>query len=218
LELAVNPHPFESDTPVFAACEQIAAQLQRRGWCVTPDFIDAATVESLASEARQLWEQRQYRPARIGSGATLHQDRAIRGDHILWLDDAELTPAQQRYRDRLELLRQSINRQLFLGLFDLELHLAHYPVGARYRKHLDRHAHTRERLVTCILYLNENWEEDDGGQLRLYLSGDDESRYADVLPRAGVLVTFLSGEFHHEVLPARRSRLSITGWFRARRY
>ena len=33
------------------------------------------------------------------------------------------------------------------------------------------------------------------------------------MPEGGTLVCFLSDRFHHEVLPARRERLSITGWF-----
>ena len=40
--------------------------------------------------------------------------------------------------------------------------------------------------------------------------------YRDVLPEGGTLVCFLSQRFWHEVLPARRERLSLTGWFRGR--
>ena len=38
----------------------------------------------------------------------------------------------------------------------------------------------------------------------------------DVQPLGGTLVCFLAERFEHEVLPARRERLSVTGWFRAR--
>jgi SM-20-related protein len=37
-----------------------------------------------------------------------------------------------------------------------------------------------------------------------------------VLPQGGRLVAFLSDRFEHEVLPARRERMSFTGWFRRR--
>ncbi|MDQ6997923.1 MAG: 2OG-Fe(II) oxygenase [Mariprofundus sp.] len=37
-----------------------------------------------------------------------------------------------------------------------------------------------------------------------------------VMPQAGRLVTFISEQFPHEVLPASRDRLSLTGWFRIR--
>jgi SM-20-related protein len=42
----------------------------------------------------------------------------------------------------------------------------------------------------------------------MYLS----DRTKDFLPMAGRLVIFRSDEIEHEVLPATRERLSITGW------
>lgn len=40
--------------------------------------------------------------------------------------------------------------------------------------------------------------------------------YRDVLPRLGTLALFLSDRYWHEVLPARRPRFAVTGWFRTR--
>jgi SM-20-related protein len=60
-----------------------------------------------------------------------------------------------------------------------------------------------------VLYLNEGWRAEDGGALRLYLPDGPH----DVSPCAPTLVAFLSERFEHEVLPARRERLSLTGWF-----
>jgi len=37
-----------------------------------------------------------------------------------------------------------------------------------------------------------------------------------VLPQAGTLACFLSGEIPHEVLAAQRPRMSLTGWFKQR--
>jgi SM-20-related protein len=64
-----------------------------------------------------------------------------------------------------------------------------------------------------VLYLNELWPAEQGGQLRLYL---DEERTMEIMPRGGTLVAFLSDRFEHEVLPATRERLSLAGWFRRR--
>jgi len=196
--------------------EPITAALARRGWCVTPNFVDNATLLALATEAEQRWAQREFHVARIGSGASLQSAAAIRGDSIAWLDHSSLSPAQATYIAQLEQLRQTVNRELFLGAFDLELHFARFPIGAFYSKHLDQHAHTQARVVSCILYLNSNWDEADGGQLRLYTAAEQEESYIDVTPLGATLVTFLSADFYHEVLPARRPRLSITGWMRAR--
>ncbi len=37
-----------------------------------------------------------------------------------------------------------------------------------------------------------------------------------MLPQLGTLAVFLSANLPHEVLPATRERLSLTGWFRRR--
>jgi len=57
------------------------------------------------------------------------------------------------------------------------------------------------------------WLPEDGGQLRMFLADGAEPL---VEPLAGCLVVFLSGEVPHEVLPAGRERLSLTGGFRRR--
>ena len=209
-----------TDTPIDAinpnTAEHITAALTHHGWCVTPDFVDTQTLCALACEAEHRWTQQEFRAARIGSGHRLQTAAAIRGDSIAWIDPGTLSAAQTVYVEQLEHLRQSLNCALFLGAFDLELHFARYPIGAYYSKHLDRHAHTRARVVSCILYLNQDWNVEDGGQLRIYLPSGETERSIDVTPRGGTLVTFLSGDFHHEVLPAVRPRLSITGWMRTR--
>ena len=138
--------------------------------------------------------------------------RRVRGDHILWLEPPGATAAQQSCLQQFEALRLALNRELQLGLFDFECHFAVYSPGAFYRRHLDRFATDDRRTLSCVLYLNEAWRAEDGGALRLHLP----DRHRDVLPRAGTLVAFLSERFEHEVLPAQRERLSLTGWFRRR--
>ncbi|HEY8085443.1 MAG TPA: 2OG-Fe(II) oxygenase [Methylophilaceae bacterium] len=38
----------------------------------------------------------------------------------------------------------------------------------------------------------------------------------DISPQGGTLVVFFSDQFWHEVLPAKRDRFSIAGWFKNR--
>ena len=110
-------------------------------------------------------------------------------------------------------LREAMNRGLFLGLEDFESHFALYPPGAFYLKHVDRFRDDDRRMVSAVVYLNDAWLPEHGGQLRMYLGEGVEH---DVVPTGGCLVVFLSGEVPHEVLPAIRDRLSLTGWFRRR--
>ncbi len=43
---------------------------------------------------------------------------------------------------------------------------------------------------------------------------DDNNFIKKVIPHANTLVVFLSDKFPHEVLPTKRKRYSIAGWFR----
>jgi SM-20-related protein len=63
------------------------------------------------------------------------------------------------------------------------------------------------------LYLNDDWGEHDGGELLIYPQRGD-SPPERIMPGNGVLLVFLSERVVHEVLPARRDRFSIAGWFR----
>ena len=103
---------------------------------------------------------------------------------------------------------QHINRSLYLSLKDYEIHMTVYPVGSFYRRHLDQFKKDDHRKLSVICYLNEGWEEEHGGQLRIYRTNGP----LDILPVAGRLVCFRSDQLEHEVLPATRERLSVTGW------
>ncbi len=197
-------------------CERIVADLGERGWSVCPGFLDHSRTATLAREVRDLSESDGLRPARIGRGRERNVHAETRGDRIHWLDQGLCTPAQRSVMEDLETLRLAINRVLYLGLFEYDGHLTVYPPGTFYRRHLDRFRDAPQRMVSCILYLNENWRETDGGQLRLFLDAAADGPHIDILPQGGTLVTFLSDRFYHEVLPAARDRLSLTGWFRIR--
>ena len=192
----------------------IVGSLADYGWCVVPGFLAENETAALRGECLQAQASGAFHAAGVGRGHG--QVRAqLRGDHIFWLDQTQTGPAAREVLATLERLRQAVNLALFLGLFDLEAHFAAYPPGAGYQRHLDRFRDDDHRSLTVIIYLNEpNWSADDGGQLQFW--PDPETAPLEILPAGGTLVTFLSDRFWHEVLPARRQRLSLTGWFRRR--
>lgn len=196
--------------------ETIADAIALQGWTVVPNFLESADVAQLAAEARALRAAGELHRAGIGKGNEYSINDDIRGDFIAWIEETQASPAQLAYLARLESLRLHVNYALFLGLFDLEAQIAIYPPGAYYRKHVDQFQQENQRTLSCVLYLNQDWQPEDGGQLRLYLDGEREDRYQDIQPTGGTLAVFLSARFWHEVLPAKRDRLSITGWFRKR--
>ncbi len=198
-------------------CERIARELAEAGWSVCAEFLPREQIAALAGELRGRFADGEFHAAGIGGGTQHRLLPEIRSDRIHWLDETAQTTAQAPYFAALEALRLAINRELFLGLFDFEGHMAIYPPGSFYRKHLDQFQDVAQRKVSAILYLNDGWQAEDGGQLRIYLEESADSDSIDVLPRGGTLVCFLSERFYHEVLPATRERLSVTGWFRVRR-
>ena len=187
-------------------------QLAERGFGVADDFVDPKLLAELRARCIELHEAGSLRPARVGRGANEQLVPEVRGDMISWLQQPE-RDAEQRLLARLEDLRAALNRALMTGLADFQGHFALYPQGAGYARHFDRLVGSDVRAISAALYLNDGWVADDGGQLRLYTGGGAS---VDVLPQGGRLVAFQSDRFEHEVLPARRERLSFTGWFRRR--
>ena len=96
--------------------------------------------------------------------------------------------------------------------------------GSRYVRHTDD-AREQTRRLTCIFYVNPDWEEADGGQLCLYLGhlgrvsliGETAPRpptIATITPLANRLVLFWSdARVPHEVLPAFKARYAVSVWY-----
>lgn len=178
-----------------------------------PDFLEHDALERLVSEMRERWEQGAFQAAGVGRGAGHTVRTDVRGDQVLWLDSQNPGVTLSAYVQGMEALREELNRELYLSLVDFEAHFAVYPPGTFYRRHLDRFQDSDRRMLSTVLYLNPDWQESDGGQLRLY---HPDETWTDIAPRLGTFVLFRSDTVPHEVLPANTQRYSITAWFRRR--
>jgi len=192
------------------ALESVCAAIGNDLPAVVPGFLPAPVVDRLAAEARRRDAAGDFRAARVGRGESRAERIDIRGDRTLWLDEATPTRAEAALWCALEALRAALNAATLLGLFSFEGHYAIYPPGAYYRRHRDRFRDDDARLLTCVIYLNDRWTRFDGGALRIYLGGRD---VRDVPPIGGTLVCFPAERYEHEVLPAKRDRLALSGWF-----
>ena len=85
--------------------------------------------------------------------------------------------------------------------------------GAVGRRAEDGGRWSSSRALTCILYLNPDWSEGDGGELQLIPFLRAPVR---VNPRHGRLVVFLSDRVLHKVAPSFRTRYALTIFFGAR--
>ncbi|WP_444890413.1 2OG-Fe(II) oxygenase [Microbulbifer sp. DLAB2-AA] len=195
------------DETLFA---HIARDLTEQGYSIR----HAALPESLSSALftyQQEMNGEKFIDAGVGRGDDYLRNEFVRTDEICWITGESATGS-----DWLSWAGQPqvyLNRHLFLGLFSFESHFAHYRPGDYYKRHYDAFRGEANRVLSLVVYLNPGWSTADAGELVLYK--DEQDRVGTkVMPLMGTVVTFLSEEFPHEVLPANRDRYSIAGWFR----
>jgi SM-20-related protein len=195
--------------------DTIADALAAHGYLIVDDVVPVTLLNALLAHFNQL-QIEEFKSAGVGRQSEFQLQEKIRADKIHWL--AANTETTIEFLQWMDILRAGINRRLFMGLFDYESHFAYYPIGAFYKKHRDAFRGNRtqgqsNRVLSTVLYLNEGWLPENGGELLVYAE-DDSQVIEKVSPLFGRLVIFLSEKFPHEVLPANRNRKSIAGWFR----
>ncbi|MDF1883446.1 2OG-Fe(II) oxygenase [Sulfurimonas sp. SAG-AH-194-C21] len=185
----------------------IADALVERGYIVINDALCIQMIDKLLEFSKN---EIHYKNAKISSTQNSHLDSTKRSDKTQWLDEDDAI--QSEYLMFMEGLRKYLNRTLYLGLTYYEAHFSIYNKGDFYEKHLDAFVGEKNRVVTTLLYLNEEWEQRDGGELIIYdINGGEVKK---VIPKGNTMVIFLSDKFPHEVLTTNKKRHSIAGWFR----
>ncbi|OIQ99532.1 2OG-Fe(II) oxygenase superfamily protein [mine drainage metagenome] len=189
---------------------KIATELEHTGYIVLARPLVDKLLAELFTRCHDDDPMR-FHAAQVGRGAAKQQIGSIRGDVIDWMDAGNSTDLA--YLACMEELRLGLNAALFLGLFDFESHYAIYGSGDGYAKHSDVLQGKKNRILSTVLYLNEDWHACDGGELVVF-EATGKSIVATVNPIFGTMIIFLSESFPHEVLTSHATRRSIAGWFR----
>ena len=148
--------------------DRVALGLSSAGYAIAPQVLDTTTALTLAAEAQAHWQAGAFRQAGVGRGAGWIQRPDIRSDEEFWVEGEDLSPILAATLGTLDALKQHLNRSLFAGLEDFEVHLARYGRGAFYARHIDQFEDTTRRAISVVLYLNHQWRPHDGGALRLW--------------------------------------------------
>lgn len=175
---------------------------------VMENFLSIEVLSNLKVFFKKKEIQDKLEKAAIGAPGDAKIINEIRGDYTYWLDKARDQNELQLFAV-LDEIKQMINRFCFLSLSDYEFHLALYPKGSFYKKHLDQFKGRNNRMISMIIYLNENWKTGDGGELKIYPEGKNEKV---IEPLENRCILFRSDVLYHEVLPINKSRKSVTGW------
>ncbi|MCX6077541.1 MAG: 2OG-Fe(II) oxygenase [Campylobacterales bacterium] len=187
--------------------KKITDELVNSGYIIIPHAMHNSLQSQLLTEAK---ETTNYKKASIARAVNKQIDSEKRRDSIRWLDRDD--GAQSEFLNFTDGLGKYLNRELFIGIQYFESHFAIYEEGDFYETHLDDFKDSKNRVVTIVYYLNENWVNGDGGELVVY---DEKNNFlAKVAPHADTMVIFLSDIFPHEVLKANKIRYSVAGWFR----
>lgn len=181
--------------------------LADHSFCVVENFLDSHALQYLMSYAIQKDEQEAFKLAGTGRGNQFNLHQNFRSDRVKWLSRNEDSTLQKLFFHKMDQMVRFFNREFFTSIVDFECHLAIYAVGSRYKRHSDTFEDSSNRVLSFVLYLNDHWEAENGGELVIY----SEKKECKILPAANRLVVFRSN-MEHEVMPTNRPRYSLTGW------
>ena len=176
---------------------------------VIDDFLESELLNLVRKEFIELEHKNRFNYAAVGNNENEQIIHEIRSDLIHWVekDDGII---QSKLHELFDEFRLLLNRYCYLSLSDFEFHFAKYPVGSFYKKHLDQFNNRSNRLISVVLYLNDNWKDGDGGELKVYPNNSKKPEL--IAPISNRLVVFKSDCLPHEVLVSKFERRSVTGW------
>ncbi len=177
---------------------------------IAENFLSEVLASHLKENLNLLYSGRQMLSAGTGNEAVAIQNKLIRGDKIYWLDRKHNDPYENDFFDLMDSFVSHLNSTCYTGITGYEFHYTLYETGSFYKKHLDQFRNNGSRQYSMIMYLNADWKENDGGELRIHHIDSQQN----ISPVNGKSVFFKSSELEHEVLLTNKPRLSITGWLK----
>jgi SM-20-related protein len=177
---------------------------------IAENFLSKDLSKHLISNLRGLFKDKLMLSAGTGNDTLVVHDKMYRSDKIYWLDREHNNIHENSFFDLMDTFISHLNRTCYTGITGYEFHYTLYEKGAFYKKHVDQFRNNEVRQYSMIMYLNEDWVEEDGGELCIH----HLNHLQNISPASGKSVFFKSSELEHEVLITNKSRMSITGWLK----
>ncbi|XP_056147357.1 egl nine homolog 1 isoform X1 [Lampris incognitus] len=202
-------------SPQKLATEYIVPSMNKHGICVVDNFLGTETGMCVLEDVAALHKTGKFTDGQLVSQKS-DSTKDIRGDQIAWIEGRE--PGCEKIlflMSRMDDLVRHCNGKL--GNYTIngrtKAMVACYPGnGTGYVRHVDN-PNGDGRCVTCIYYLNRDWDaKEHGGLLRIFPEG--KAQFADIEPKFDRLLLFWSDRRNpHEVQPAYATRYAITVWY-----
>lgn len=182
-------------------------QLASKDYVVIDNYLSSSLLNAVVRFFTDRLAEDDLKKAGIGSLGDHTINKNVRGDYVYWLSKENDDSLSEFFEQSQEFI-QKIKRYCFLSISDFECHLAYYPIGTGYKKHLDQFKGRDNRILSFVLYLNENWKMGDGGELIIH----EAHKEIKIAPLNNRLILFNSATVVHEVAQTNQPRKSITGW------
>ena len=176
------------------------------------NFMLPSTVIGLRDNIKKLSDSGSMKASGFGNNSDFQKSKTTRGDKINWIEDHSINSFEITYLKKIEKLILYLNKTCFTSIKSFESHYSNYAKNTFYKRHIDQFKSEKGRKYSIVLYLNEDWKQEDGGLLSMYPNASDQ---IDISPLAGRMVLFKSDEMEHEVHASfTRDRNSIAGWLK----
>ena len=175
---------------------------------IAENFLSVALATDLKLNLLSLFANHQLHFA--GTGNKTPDQNTQRGDCIYWLDRTHNDIHENSFFDLMDAFVLYMNSTCYTGITGYEFHYTVYGKGSFYKKHLDQFRNDDSRKYSMIMYLNTDWQKENGGELCIHHA----DRLQNISPDSGKTVFFKSSELLHEVLETAVKRMSITGWLK----
>lgn len=211
-------HLFEAidfvENPLY---EQIISDIGTQKFSIIENFFSPEEIAILRQSLLEKYQEDAFKKSAIGNRVNETIVKTIRGDVILWMDEAQADTAELVFFNKINSLVSYLNRTCFMGILHREFHYAIYPKNTFYKRHIDTFQNDDRRKLSVVCYLNEaGWLPENGGELVLYLDENGVETEKVIYPFPGRIVIFESQIIEHEVKPVNTKRFSITGWLKTR--
>lgn len=198
--------------------EKIIDELGNNKFSISDHFFTSEETAAFKTHVINQDTSQDFHAAAIGNAHNEKIIQSIRGDKIRWIDENNKYEVEEIFFQKVNDFIQYLNRTCYMGIEESEFHYALYPEGTFYQRHIDAFKNDDRRTLSMVFYLNdEDWKEEYGGQLSLFLpQTNGTEKEINILPVAGRLAIFDSKTIPHEVKPVQKPRYSITGWLKTR--